>query len=589
MDQGAAGISDLLPELHLDELLRQLQERLQVVLTTRDRMNGLLEAVVAIGSDLNLETMLRRITEAAVTLAEAQYGALGVIGSDGQLAEFIPVGLDGDQIGQIAHWPRGEGLLGLLVREPRLLRLADIAAHPASAGFPAGHPPMRSFLGVPVRVRGEVFGNLYLTEKAGGGEFTDEDEAVVSALGAAAGVTIENARLYDDSRRQQRWLRASGEVTTRLLSGTSQAQVLAALAAQALELSGADLAMVALPDGDSGRLVIEHADGDGAAAVRGLVLPVGQSLSGLVLETGQPQEVEDFAADPRVAAAARAAAGHIGPAVLFPLGAPGSVRGVFTIGRRRGQLPFPRPAAEVAASFAAQAAVALELADRRRDAEQLLVYEDRDRIARDLHDQVIQRLYAAGMSLQGIMPTITRPETAKRAQQVVDAMDDAIRDIRTAIFSLHSRAQDALPGLRAQVVDVAEEMAPLLGFAPALRLGGGLDHQVTADQAEQLLTVLREALSNAARHAQASQVEVSVDAGGSDLLLQVTDNGTGIPPGGRRSGLASMAERAAHLGGTFRTSPADQAAGTGTALEWRVPLPQPGGPVSPGPGAAAAP
>ena len=298
MDQDAAATPGLLPELHLDELLRQLQERLQVVLTTRDRMNGLLEAVVAIGSDLNLETMLRRITEAAVGLADARYGALGVIGEDGRLAEFVPVGVDEAQIGQIAHWPRGEGLLGLLVREPRLLRLADIAAHPKSAGFPAGHPPMRGFLGVPVRVRGEVFGNLYLTEKVGGGEFTADDEAVVSALGAAAGVAIENARLYSEARRQQRWLRASGEVTTRLLSGTGQAEVLAALAAQALELSGADLAMVALPDGDSGRLVIEHADGDGAAAVRGLVLPVSQSLSGLVLETGQPQEVGDFAADP---------------------------------------------------------------------------------------------------------------------------------------------------------------------------------------------------------------------------------------------------------------------------------------------------
>jgi len=215
------------------------------------------------------------------------------------------------------------------------------------------------------------------------------------------------------------------------------------------------------------------------------------------------------------------------------------------------------------------------------------VYEDRDRIGRDLHDQVIQRLYAAGMSLQAIMPTMARPESAKRAQQVVDAMDEAIRDTRTAIFSLHNRGRDTAPGLRGQVVAVADEMTPLLGFAPALRLGGGLDHQVTADQAEQLLTVLREALSNAARHARASQVEVSVEAG-SDLVLQVTDDSTGISPGGRRSGLASMAERAAQLGGTLHTRPADQAAGTGTVLEWRVPLPDPSGPVSPGPEAASA-
>jgi signal transduction histidine kinase len=207
------------------------------------------------------------------------------------------------------------------------------------------------------------------------------------------------------------------------------------------------------------------------------------------------------------------------------------------------------------------------------------VYADRDRIARDLHDQVIQRLYAAGMSLQGTMPMMTRPEAAKRAQQVIDAMDEAIGDIRTAIFSLHDRGQHTPPGLRAQIVAIADEMTPLLGFAPSLRLGG-LDHQVTATQAGQLLTVLREALSNEARHARTSQVEVSVEAG-SDLVLRVTDDGTGIPPGGRRGGLASMAERAAQLGGALHTRPADQAAGTGTVLEWLVPLPQPGRPASP--------
>jgi signal transduction histidine kinase len=340
-----------------------------------------------------------------------------------------------------------------------------------------------------------------------------------------------------------------------------------------MELSGADLAMVALPEGGSGRLVIEHADGDGAARVHGLVLPADKSLSGAVLETGRAEVVEDWASDSRVAVVTRSAMTHIGPAVVFPLGAPRKVRGVFTIGRRHGHLPFPQAAAEVASSFAAQAAIALEFADRRRDAEQLLVLEDRDRIARDLDDQVIQRLFSAGMSLQGIMPMITRPEAAERTRQVVDVIDEAIRDIRTAIFTPHSCGEDATPGLRAKIVAVSDEMTPLLGFAPSLRLGTGLDDKVTAGQAEQLLTVLREALSNTARHARASSVEVTV-AAGSDLVLQVTDDGRGIPPGGRRSGLASMAERASQLGGALNARPADEAAGTGTALEWRVPLPR---------------
>ncbi len=571
MEERRKAISGLLPQLQLDELLGELQSRLQAVLATRDRMNGLLEAVVAVGSDLDLETMLHRIVEAAVGLADARYGALGVIGEGSSLAEFVPIGLDEGQIAAIDHWPEGKGLLGLLIRDPQPLRLSDIKAHPDSAGFPAGHPPMRGFLGVPVHVRGEVFGNLYLTEKRDGGDFSAEDEAVVSALGAAAGVAIENARLYENSRRQQRWLRASADFTTRLLSGTEPAEVLPALTMQALELSGADLAVVALPDSEGQRLVIEYADGDGAEASRGLVLPLEASLSGRVLATGQPQIVPDFAADERAAAGARVAMSHIGPAVVFPLGGAGNVRGVFTIGRRHGAAPFPPAAVEVAASFAAQAAVALELADRRRDAEQLRVFEDRDRIARDLHDQVIQRLYAAGMSLQGTAPMAADPVVRKRMEHVVDEMDQAIADIRTAIFSLHARQQHAGSGLRARIVAIADETTPMLGFVPTVRLGGGLDEHVGAGPAEHLLTVLREGLSNAARHANASAVEVSVEVDG-DLVLRVTDDGTGIGPSTRRSGLANMSERAQLLGGTLTVGPADMTAGTGTLLEWRVPL-----------------
>src|SRR6516165_10057001 len=296
-----AGGEGLLPQLRLDDLLVELQSRLEVVLATRDRMRGLLEAVVAIGSGLELEAMLRRIVEAAVDLVDARYGALGVIGEDKRLTDFIPVGLDADEISKIHHWPEGRGLLGLLIAEPHSLRLANIAAHPESSGFPDGHPAMRSFLGVPVRVRDSVFGNLYLTEKLGGGEFTEDDEAVVTALGAAAGVAVENARLYEEAKRQQRWLRASSELTIALLSGASPARVLGELTRQALELSSADLVVLALPDEDGRNLTIEYAEGDGAAEARSLVLPAGRSLSGHVLETGEPITVDNFAVDERTA------------------------------------------------------------------------------------------------------------------------------------------------------------------------------------------------------------------------------------------------------------------------------------------------
>ena len=573
MEPDAGGRPGLLPQLQLDELLAELQGRLQAVVDTRDRMRGLLEAVVAISSGLDLESTLRRIVETAVDLVDATYGALGVIGEGKRLAEFIPVGLSEQEIGRIDHWPEGRGLLGLLITDPRPLRLANIADHRESSGFPAGHPPMRSFLGVPVRVRDEVFGNLYLTNKRGGGEFTEDDEAVLTALGAAAGVAVENARLYDAARRSQRWIQASAEVTTALLSGAEPDDVLARITSQARELSGADLAVLALPDEEGRRLTIAHADGDGAAEARGLVLPAGQSLSGQVLASGDAIVTPDFATDDRTAAAARAAMSQIGPAVIFPLGAPGNRRGVLTIGRRHGAAPFPEADAAFAASFAAQAGVALELAASRAEAERLSVYQDRDRIARDLHDLVIQRLYATGMSLQGTMPMITRPEVADRVTRAVDDMDETIKEIRGAIFALQARGAATTPDPRADIVSLVEEMTPMLGFAPSLRLGAGLRDLASGEATEQALTVLREALSNVARHAGASRADVTVDVDDDEnLAVLVTDNGTGVTPEGKRSGLRNLAERAAKLGGEFLLEPADpNAEQPGTRLTWRVP------------------
>jgi signal transduction histidine kinase len=572
VEPGAGNRPEFLPQLQLDELLGELQARLQAVLATRDQMRGLIQAVVAISSGLDLESTLRRIVETAVGLVDATYGALGVIGEDGRLAEFIPVGLSSTEIERIHHWPEGHGLLGLPLYDPRPLRLADIAGHAASSGFPEGHPPMRGFLGVPVRIRDEVFGNLYLTNKRGGGEFTEDDEAVLVALGAAAAVAIENARLYEAARRQQRWIEASAEVTTRLLSGSAPGEVLADVTRRARELSGADLAVLAQPDEEGRRLTITYADGDGGDAARGLVLPAGQSLSGLVLATGEAVTSADFAADERASQAARGAMSQIGPAVLFPLGVPGNVRGVLTVGRRHGAAAFPQAQADVVASFAAQAGVALELAASRAEAERASVLEDRDRIARDLHDLVIQRLYATGMSLEGTMPMITRPEVASRITNAVDAMDATIKDIRATIFALQAR-DVGQPDLRGDVVALVEEMTPMLGFAPSLRLGAGLAAPVRPELAEQVLAALREALSNAARHAGASQVDVTVDVDPDGILaVQVTDDGTGIPADAHRSGLRNLARRAEKLGGELRLQPAHPGApAPGTQLEWRVP------------------
>ena len=560
----------LLPSLRLDELLAELQLRLEAVLATRDRVNALLEAVVAVGANLDIEIVLRDIVEAAVRLVDAQYGAMGVIGEGGRLAEFIPIGVTDEEIRRIHHWPAGKGLLGALITDPKPLRIPDLGTHSLSSGFPAGHPPMTSFLGVPIRIRDEVYGNLYLTEKRDGSEFDEEDEAVLVALAAAAGVAIDNARLYDEARRQQRWLAASAEVTRTLLSGADVSDALALVTAKSLEISGADLVALALPTPDGRQLQIEHAAGGGAAEAIGLVMPTSGSASGLVLSSGEQLAVDDFSHDQRIAQVAREHM-RLGPTVLVPLGGPGNVRGVLTAGRRPGAMPLAPAAVDVLITFASQAGIALELAEHRRQAEQVAVFEDRDRIARDLHDLVIQRLYATGMSLQGATSLISSPEVARRVSAAVDALDDTIKEIRTSIFALQTRQEAKLHGLRAQVLQVVDEMTGVLGFPPGLILEGRLD-DVPDDVGENLLPVLREALANAARHSGASKVDVRVRRAAADLSLTVRDNGSGIKDTGRRSGLSNLDQRALSLGGSFRVAPA---AGGGTELDWQVPLTSP--------------
>jgi len=557
----------LLPNLGLDDLLAELQVRLQAVVATRDRVKALFEAVMAIGSHLDLEVVLRGIVEAARDLVDARYGAMGVIGDGGKLADFIPVGISEADIRKIHHWPEGRGLLGALIRDPKPLRIADLTKHELSSGFPAGHPPMTSFLGVPIRVRDEVYGNIYLTEKRGGGQFDEEDESLLVALAVAAGVAIENARLYDEARRQQRWMSASAEVTKMLLSGASPAEALSLITLSSLEISGADLVVLALPTPDQRQLQIEHAAGDGAQEALGLVLPAHGSASGLVLASGELLSVDSFSQDERVAPNAREHM-HLGPAVVLPLGTAGNVRGVLTAGRSPGSMPLAPAAIAMLSTFATQAAIALELAEHRKQAEQVAVFEDRDRIARDLHDLVIQRLYATGMSLQGALSTIASGDAADRVSRAVDSLDETIKEIRSSIFALQSRHEPSLPGLRARILAVADEMSEVLGFPPTLQLDGRLDDDVPDDIAEHALSALREALSNVARHSGASRADVFVRAA-DDLTLTVRDNGAGIKESSRHSGLGNLEERARKLGGSMIVG---NSPGGGAELEWRVPL-----------------
>ena len=561
-----------LPHLRLDELLEELQARLDAARGTRDRVHSLLEAVLSVGRELDLEQALRSIVQAAAVLVDAEYAALGVITPDGErLSEFLTEGVTDEQIAEIGHYPEGHGILGELIRHPEPLRLTKISEHPASYGFPAHHPPMNTFLGVPIRVRDQIFGNLYLTEKRGGAEFDEEDEAVLATLAVAAGVAIDNARLYEESRLRERWLQVTTEITHSLMSGSERGEVLALIAERAREITSAALAVVAVPVDYADALTVELAIGEGADAHRGRVLPVEGSLIGLAFSGGSPVTSADLVSDTRLAADPARVTG-LGPAVAVPIGTGEGVRGVALLVRASGHPVFTEKEIKPLQAFAAQAAVAMELAERRRDVEQIAMLQDRDRIARDLHDLAIQRLFATGMTLQSAGRFIEHSEASERVARAVDDLDETIKIIRSTIFGLRSREQADESGLRSRAVRVVGEMASMLGYAPSLRMEGLLDTQVPKEISDHVIAVLSEALTNVARHAHAGHAEVVLETDGREIRLSVTDDGVGIPPGGRRSGLRNMAERAEQLNGTLQvTSPA----GGGVSLVWCVPVKQP--------------
>lgn len=562
-----------IPKMRLDELLDELQIRIDAVRGTRDRVHSLLEAVVSVGRELDLAQVLRRIVEAAALLVDAQYAALGVIGPDGRtLSQFLTVGLTEEEIERIGPLPAGHGLLGELIRNPAPLRLTDLSEHTASYGFPAHHPPMRTFLGVPIRVRDEVFGNLYLTDKKGGQDFDTEDESVISTLSVAAGVAIDNARLYEGVQRHRRWLQANAEITNSLFSGSPRLEVLELIARRARQITGAALADVSVPVPGTDGLVVELALGAEEMTRRGLLVPFEGTLSGAAHVSGTPAISARLDGDSRYSSGPSDYS-CLGPAVAVPLGGAERSLGVLTLARAPGDPVFTEAEIDPLLAFAGQAAVAQELAERRSDAEQLTLLEDRDRIARDLHDLAIQRLFATGMTLQSAARLVEHAGAAERVSRAVDDLDETIKIIRSTIFGLRVQEERAGPGLRAGAARAVGEATSALGYPPRLSMEGLLDTDVPAEVAGHVLAALGEMLSNAARHAHATRVEVGLQATGDEVVLTVADNGRGIPADGRRSGLKNLADRAASVGGTFVIG---TPAGEGSRLVWRAPL-RPGG------------
>src|SRR5579863_3463965 len=549
------GFTDI-PRLELDQLLVQLVDRADDVLATRGRLRGLLRANALIAGELSLPVVLRQIVAAARDLVGARYAALGVLGRDGELEQFVHAGMDEELVARIGDLPKGKGILGLLIRQPVPLRLADLSGHPASAGFPPGHPPMTGFLGVPVRIGEEVFGNLYLTERFRGGQFTADDEQLAIALAAAAGAAIANARQYTESEQRRRWLDASAELTPLLLSGTA-VQPHALITQLAAAAADADFGTLAVPHG-ADQVIVTSVTGEVAAGMMNKVEALADSPAGQAIRTGKPSLVTG---EGRKLAAALGAG--TGPLIVVPLVAGEQIRGALLLGRLATRPRYTGTDLDMAAAFASHAAMAMELVQARADQITLAQAEDHDRIAGDLHDHVIQELFALGMRLQGHAAR-SDAATAERINGYVDTLDEVINKVRTSIFGLH-QPRSAPAGLPARIVEIIDEHTAQLGFTAGVRFAGPLDPGPDEALAHDILAVTREALSNCARHARATAVTISLLLQDGLITLDITDNGGGLGTPVRSSGLASMRRRAERNGGTFQlTTPATG----GTHLTW---------------------
>lgn len=551
--------------LAFDDLLAELLRRTHEIVGVRDGLWRLIEAIVQVASaELTLPVVLDRVVEVARDMVDAQYAALGVIADDGTLREFVHTGMDVDMVERIGHLPEGHGILGLLITEPQVLRLDDLSAHPASVGFPAHHPPMDTFLGVPIAVRGRIYGNLYLTNRRDGRGFTSDDVELIATLAAAAGVVIDNARMHELALRRHRWLEANRDLTAALLRGANGAQVQRLIVDRILTLTDGAACLLALSD--DGGVVVMAAAGAQADLLADHGDAVGALIARLAPDGAQPVAVEDLA-PVEGDAETLLPLGDYGPAMVLPLSVQEASTGAVLVARAKGSELFTADDLRMAEDFAAQATLALDYEHVQRERRRAAIFGDRERIGHDLHDLVIQRLFATGLSLDSVVGRVTDPIAEARLRDGVDEIDAAIADLRSSIFGLHGRRRGR-GVITDQVAEICRAAERVLGFPPDCDVDAEADAAVPDEVMPDLLAALRETLANAGRHARATHVRVRLSHTAEALHLEVADNGRGMPSDGRRSGLANLAARAERLGGTMAIDSTDR----GTRVLWRVPL-----------------
>ncbi|MGJ6124006.1 GAF domain-containing protein [Mycolicibacterium sp. Y3] len=533
-------------------------------------MGLLLELAIEISADLELDSILHRIIRAALKLTTARYGAIGVWGSDGLLSSFVHDGMDPQTVQRIGHLPVGKGVLGELRDRTERLRLDDLTEHPAAAGFPDGHPPMRAFLGVPIMIRGRPYGSLYIADDRPGHAFAEADDMATRALASVAAVAIDNARLFEQARVSALWTSASREITAAVLSDVPPYQrPLQLIAHRALELIDAEQAIVLLPedpdepDDEVDALVVSASVGRQADEVLGQRIPVEGSTTGAVFRSGKPLITETF----RRPIQAFTDLGER-PAIVVPLCAEKRTLGVMVLARNVSGAEFTEGHLDSVQDFAGHAAIALTIARARQYTAELNLLTDRERIANDLHDQVIQRVFAVGMDLQGVVARIRKPELVRRVSRSVDELQSVINDIRATIFNLQNPSE-AQEGFASRIHTVFEHLTENRDLSASLNLTGPLS-VVTSTLADHGEAVVTEALSNAIRHSGAAEVTVSIVVA-DDLRIVVSDDGSGIPPDNQRSsGLSNLARRAELAGGDFTVTGGRTG---GTQLQWSAPLP----------------
>lgn len=565
-ESGPTPLRETLSQLRLRELLTEVQDRIEQIAEGRDRLDGLVEAMLVVTSGLELDATLRTIVHTAIELVDARYGALGVRGQGHNLVEFIYEGIDDHTRALIGQLPQGGGVLGVLIDDPKPIRLDNIQQHVASVGFPPNHPPMRTFLGVPVKIRDEVFGNLYLTEKANAQPFSEDDEVLVQALAAAAGIAIANARLYAQSRARQAWIEAARDIATEMLSGADPTTVFALMAEKALKLGDATATMVAIPvEADppapsTAELVISETSGAISISARETVATVTGTPIGDVFLDRTPRRLDnlDLAIGGFTAS---------GPALLLPLRVADAAAGVLIVLRRAGMSPFTDEQLDTMAAFADQAALAWQLATTERRMRELDVLTDRDRIARELHDHVMQRLFAVGLAMQATVPLARSAEVQRRLSEQVDDLHEVIQDIRTAIFGLHTLASGATR-LRQRLEEAISEISgsdlrTMVQFVGPVSVVDA----ILADHAE---AFVRAAVSDAVHHAGATRLSVVVEVG-DELRIKVAADGQRTPDEANSNDLTDLHLLANELGGTLTVN---TAAGSETVLQWSVPLPE---------------